>query len=71
MCVTSPGKLHQRIGKIQHLNITLDNAICRDCNSVWLSGLERQVRPFLAPMAVSAKPETLDPGGQALLATGA
>ena len=64
-----PGELHQRIGTIQHLNITLGHAICRDCNSVWLSRLERQVRPFLAPMAVSAKPATLDPGHQALMAT--
>lgn len=63
------GELHQRIGTIQHLNITLDNAICRECNSEWLSRLEREVRPFLAPMAVSAKPTALDRCRQEVLAT--
>jgi hypothetical protein len=58
-----------RVGKIQHLNITLDEAICKYCNTVWLSQLEREVRPFLAPMAASAKPTTLDSRLQALLAT--
>ena len=56
---TATGPLVQ-VGKIQHLNITLDEAICKDCNTVWLSQLEREVRPFLAPMAASANPTTLD-----------
>jgi hypothetical protein len=64
-----PGKPRRKIGSIQHLNITLDNAICEDCNNGWLSRLERQVRPFLADMAVSAKPTMLDPARQATLAT--
>ncbi len=64
-----PSELRTRVGKIQHLNITLDDAICGNCNTVWLSRLERAVRPFLAPMAVSAKPTTLDAKRQALIAT--
>jgi hypothetical protein len=59
----------RRIGSMQALNVTLDDAICEDCNSVWLSRLERAVKPLLAPMAVSATPTALSPGSQKLLAT--
>lgn len=59
----------RRIGSMQALNITLDDAICEDCNSIWLSRLERAVKPVLAPMAVSARPVTLSPASQKLLAT--
>ena len=54
---------------MQALNITFDDAICEDCNSVWLSSLERRVKPLLAPMAVGAQPTTLSPGSQLLIAT--
>ena len=59
----------RRVGAMQALNITLDDAICEECNSVWLSRLERAVKPLLAPMAVSASPTTLSPARQKLLAT--
>ena len=59
----------RRVGAMQALNITLDDAICKECNSVWLSRLERAVKPLLAPMAVSARPATLSPASQQLLAT--
>jgi hypothetical protein len=59
----------RRAGSMQALNITLDDAICEDCNSVWLSRLEQAVKPILAPMAVSARPVTLSPASQELLAT--
>jgi hypothetical protein len=62
-------QLRSRIDEIQHLNITLDSAICKDCNTVWLRRLEDDVRPFLKPMAVSNKPTTLDAGRQMVLAT--
>ncbi len=56
--------LHQRrrVGSMQALNVTLRDAICEDCNSVWLSRLERAVKPVLAPMAVSARPDGAQPG---------
>src|SRR5580704_2096999 len=59
----------RRVGAMQALNITLDDAICEDCNSVWLSRLERRVKPLLAPMAVSAQPTALSPASQQLIAT--
>jgi hypothetical protein len=62
-------ELRTRVGRIQHPNITLDEAICGNCNNVWLSRLERAIRPFLAPMAVSAQPAALDARRQALIAT--
>ena len=63
-----PGQ-RRRVGSMQALNVTLDDAICEECNSVWLSRLERAVKPLLAPMAVSASPATLSPASQKLLAT--
>jgi hypothetical protein len=59
----------RRVGSMQALNITLDDAICEKCNSVWLSRLERAIKPLLAPMAVSARPVTLSAASQKLLAT--
>jgi hypothetical protein len=59
----------RRVGAMQALNITLDDAICEDCNSVWLSSLERRVKPLLAPMAVSAQPMAHSPASQQLIAT--
>ncbi len=53
---------------MQALNVTLRDAICEDCNSVWLSRLERAVKPVLAPMAVSARPTALSPASQKLMA---
>jgi hypothetical protein len=58
----------RRVGAMQALNITLDDAICEECNSVWLSRLERAVKPLLAPMAVSARPATISPASQKLMA---
>ena len=34
---------------MQALNITLDDAICEECNSVWLSRLERAGIPITPP----------------------
>jgi hypothetical protein len=59
----------RQVGAMQALNITLDDVICENCNSVWLSRLERRVKPLLAPMAVSAQPTTLSPASQHLIAT--
>jgi len=60
----------RRVGAMQALNTTLYDAICEECNSVWLSRqLERPVKPLLAPMAVSAKPTILSPANQQLIAT--
>lgn len=58
-----------RIGDLQHLNITLRGAICRPCNTGFLSRLEAAVRPILSPMITTATPTTLDAAAQALLAT--
>lgn len=59
-----------RVGAMQHLNITLDDAICKDCNTVWLNReLERPLQPILAPMAGRAKPTVLSPARQSLIAT--
>ena len=58
----------RRVGSMQALNVTLRDAICEDCNSVWLSRLERAVKPVLAPMAVSARPTALSPASQELMA---
>lgn len=61
---------HWRVGSMQHLNITLDDAICKDCNTVWLNReLERPAQPILAPMAGRAKPTALNAAHQSLLAT--
>jgi hypothetical protein len=58
------------VDALQHLNITLDDAICKDCNTVWLNfGLERPLQPVLAPMAGRAKPTVLSSALQALSAT--
>ena len=59
----------RRVAAMQALDITLDDAICEDCNSVWLSRQERAVKPVLAPMPVSARQVTLSPASQKLLAT--
>jgi hypothetical protein len=58
----------RRVGAMQALNITLHDAICEECNSVWLSRLERAAKPLLAPMAVSAKPTLLSPANQKFIA---
>ena len=55
---------------MQHLNVTLDGTICKDCNTVWLNReLERPLQPLLAPMAGRAKPTVLSPALQSLIAT--
>jgi hypothetical protein len=61
---------HWQVGAMQHLNITLDDAICKDCNTVWLNReLERPLQPILAPMAGRAKPTVLSAARQSLIAT--
>jgi hypothetical protein len=58
------------VGTMQHLNVTLDNAICKNCNTVWLNReLERPLQPVLAAMAGRAKPTLLSPDRQSLIAT--
>lgn len=58
------------VGAMQRLNITLDNAICKNCNTVWLNNeLERPLQPVLAPMAGRAKPTVISPAQQSLIAT--
>jgi hypothetical protein len=55
---------------MQALNITLHDAICEECNSVWLGRqLERPAKPLLAPMAVSARPTMLSLANLKLIAT--
>jgi hypothetical protein len=64
------GTGRRRIDAVQHLNVTLDDAICKDCNTVWLNReLERPLQPVLAPMAGRARPATLSPARQSLIAT--
>ena len=58
-----------RVDDLQHLNVTLRDAICRSCNTGFLSRLEAAVRPILSPMITTATPTTLDAASQALLAT--
>jgi hypothetical protein len=59
-----------RVADMQHLNVTLDDAICKLCNTVWLNQqLEKPLQPVLAPMAVSCKPTVLTVARQALIAT--
>jgi hypothetical protein len=59
----------RRVDDLQHLNITLRGAICGDCNNGHLSRLEKAAQPLLQPMMLSAQAPTLDPAGQAVLAT--
>jgi hypothetical protein len=60
----------RQVGSMQHLNITLDDAICKDCNTVWLNReLEGPLQPVLAPMAGRARPTVLSPAVQSLIAT--
>lgn len=56
------------VGRMQALNLVLRHELCAPCNNDWLAGIERAVKPILEPMAVSAKPTTLGPKAQALLA---
>jgi hypothetical protein len=56
------------VGRLSDLNIVLNDRLCATCNNVWLSGLERKVRPILKPMAVSATPTMINPATQELLA---
>src|ERR1700742_1175758 len=56
------------VRKLKYFQVTLDNGLCKTCNNVLLSGLENLVKPVLGPMAVQAKPTTLDLDIQRLLA---
>jgi hypothetical protein len=56
----------RHVGSMQHLNVTLDDAICKDCNTVWLNrALERPLQPVLAPWpAVLSRPSSARPSSQ-------
>jgi hypothetical protein len=47
----------RRVGSMQALNVTLDDAICDDCNNIWLSRLEREVKPL--PLRSAARRDVL------------
>jgi hypothetical protein len=57
------------VGKLQHLNITLADAICESCNTGWMRRLEAVVAPVLKPMAVNAQRTVLAPDVQVKIAT--
>jgi hypothetical protein len=57
-----------QVGRLPDLNIVLEDRICAPCNNGWLAGIEKQVRPLLKPMAVSAERTMLDSAAQQLLA---
>ena len=63
-----PDPERRQVGRLQHLNVTLRDALCKDCNSKWLGPIEGRVARVLRPMAVDAAPVVLDPGTQKLLA---
>lgn len=64
------GSEGRRVGAMQHLNLTLDNAICKYCNTVWMNReLERPLQSILAPMAGRAKPTVISSATQSLIAT--
>jgi hypothetical protein len=56
------------VRRLKHFQVTLDDGLCRKCNNELLSRLENVVQPILGPMAVQAKPTTLDLDIQRLLA---
>jgi hypothetical protein len=61
------GEKHE-VGRLKRFQLTLDDGLCRKCNNELLSRLENLVQPILGPMAVQAKPTTLDLDAQRLLA---
>lgn len=61
------GEKHE-VRRLRHFQVTLDDGLCRKCNNELLSRLENMVKPVLGPMAVQAKPTTLDLDAQRLLA---
>jgi hypothetical protein len=63
-----PGTARQQVGRTHHLNIVLQDAICRPCNNYWLGSIEKNAARILKPMVVSAQPTVLDPAAQALVA---
>jgi hypothetical protein len=58
----------QQVRALKHFQVTLDDGLCRKCNNELFSRLENVVQPVLGPMAVQAKPTTLDLRVQRLLA---
>jgi hypothetical protein len=64
-----PGREMETLHTRPHLNVVLEKQICEECNNTWLSELERDVSPFLAPMAKEFTPTHLDVRRLTLLAT--
>ena len=65
-----PGADQRRqVGRLLHLSMTVDEEICRKCNNGFLSQLERQAHPVLAPMIQTGSCAVLGPDEQAVLAT--
>jgi hypothetical protein len=64
-----PGDGRRPVGRpMQALKVALTDALCARCNNAWLGGtIERPVARLLGPMAVDAKPTTLDALAQRLL----
>jgi hypothetical protein len=58
----------RKVRALRKFQFTLDDGLCRKCNNELLSRLENVVQPILGPMAVQAKPTTLDLDSQRLLA---
>lgn len=58
----------RKLGRLLHLSVTVDDAICRSCNNGVLSQLENQALPVLAPMIQTGRPTVLGTAEQAVLA---
>jgi hypothetical protein len=56
------------VRRLRRFKVMLDDGLCKKCNNELLSRLENVVQPILGPMAVQAKPTTLDLAAQRLLA---
>jgi hypothetical protein len=59
----------RRVANRPSLRITLNGAICQDCNNGFLSRLENLVSPLLTPMMLTAKSTKIDQQEQKDLAT--
>ncbi len=63
-----PDPERKDVDRLQHLNVTLTDALCENCNSKWLGPIEGRVARVLRPMMVNAAPAVLDTRDQGLLA---
>jgi hypothetical protein len=64
-----PGAEMETLFTRQHLNVVLNDEVCRSCNNGWLADLEREVSPLLAPMSKEFASTHLDAQRLRLLAT--